>query len=67
MKITLSLYEDPNGDDEPLAVKSNMWMMRVNGHEFPESDNCLMSLKMAKDITERLIAIEELDFDKDIY
>ena len=67
MKITLSLYEDPKGNDEPVAVKSNMWVMQVNGQDFPSGDNCLMTLKMAKEITKRLIEIEELDFDKDIF
>ena len=67
MKITLSLYEDPNSEDEPVAVKANMWVMHVNGQEFPSGKNCLMTLKMARDITQRLIEIHELDFDRDLF
>lgn len=67
MKITLSLYEDPNGEDEPVAVKANMWVMQLNGQEFPSGKDCLMTLKMAKEITERLIQIRELDFDRDLF
>ena len=67
MKITLSLFADPYGDDEPLAVKSNMWVMQVNGHDFPNDETCIMTLKMAKDITEKLIDIKGFDYDKDIY
>jgi hypothetical protein len=67
MKITLSLYEDPYGEGEPASVKANMWTMQLNGQDFPNEKDCLMTLKMAKEITERLIEIRELDFDEDLF
>jgi hypothetical protein len=67
MKITLSLYEDPYGDDEPIGVKANMWVMYVNGELFPSTANGPMTLKRAEEVTQKLLEIDALDFDSDLF
>ena len=60
MNITLELYDDPNGSDEPINVKSNMWVMRVNGQHFPDSNYSLMTLETARAVAERLLKAQEI-------
>ena len=64
MKITLELYDDPYGSDEPINVKSNMWVMKLNGLEFPEGKNSLMTLPVAHRIVNKLLEIEELAYNE---
>ena len=65
MRITLEYYDDPNGFDEPIKVKSNMWIMRVNGHQFPSEHRSLMTLETARAVSECLIKGQEIAIDNE--
>ena len=67
MKITLSLYEDRYGNDEPIFVKANMWIMHVNGQEFPSTGGGPVTLKRAEEVTQKLLEINALDFNSDLF
>jgi len=60
MNITLELYDDPNGSDEPFNVKSNMWLMRVNGQHFPDINYSLMTLETARAVAESIMKAQEI-------
>jgi len=59
MNITLELYDDPNGSDEPINVKSNMWIIRLNGQHFPDSDYSLVTLETARSVAESIMKAQE--------
>ena len=69
MNITLELYDDPNGSDEPINVKSNMWVMRVNGQDFPNRNYSLVTLEKAKTLTECLMKTQEIvkEYEGDLW
>jgi len=60
MNIILELYDDPNGLDEPINVKSNTWIMRVNGQHFPNRNYSLMTLETARAVAECLMKTQEI-------
>jgi len=60
MNIILELYVDQNGLDEPINVKSNMWIMLVNGQHFPNSNYSLMTLETARAVAECLMKTQEI-------
>jgi hypothetical protein len=61
MKITLELWDDQNriSDD----IESSMWVMKLNGLEFPEGKNSLMTLDIAHKIVNKLLEIEEIAYN----
>jgi DNA-directed RNA polymerase specialized sigma24 family protein len=61
MKITLELWDDQSDIDDD--TETSTWIMKLNGQEFPEGKNCLMSLLVAHKIVVKLLEIEELAAD----
>jgi hypothetical protein len=58
MKITLELWDDQSDIDD--IIETSMWVMKVNGVEFPEEENSLMTLPVAHRIVNKLLEIEEI-------
>jgi hypothetical protein len=60
MKITLELWDDQSeiSDD----IKTSMWVMKLNGEEFPEGKNSLVTLPVAHRIVNKLLEIEEIAY-----
>jgi hypothetical protein len=64
MNITLELWDDQSeiGDD----IKTSMWVMKLNGKEFPEGKNSLMTLDIAHRIVNKLLEIEEIAYNDEL-
>jgi hypothetical protein len=62
MKITLELHDDQcDLNDE---IDSSLWVMKLNGLEFPEGKNSLMNLTLAHRIVNKLMDIEEIAYQE---
>jgi hypothetical protein len=61
MKITLELWDDQSDIND--SIETSMWIMKLNGKEFPEGKNSLMTLLVAHKIVVKLLEIEELAAD----
>jgi hypothetical protein len=62
MKITLELWDDQTeSTDEP---NSSLWIMKLNGVDFPEGKNSLMTLDVAHKIVTKLMEIEEIAYNE---
>jgi hypothetical protein len=62
MKITLELWDDQSDSNE--ETNSSLWIMKLNGAEFPEGKNSLMTLNVAHKIVTKLIEIEEIAYEE---
>lgn len=64
MNITLELWDDQSeiGSD----IKTSMWVMKLNGKEFPERKNSLMTLDIAHQIVNKLLEIEEIAYNDEL-
>lgn len=64
MNITLELWDDQSdiGDD----IKTSMWVMKLNGKEFPNEKNSLMTLDVAHQIVNKLLEIEEIAYNDEL-
>jgi len=58
MKITLELWEDQSQITDD--TNSSLWLMKLNGEDFPPSKYALMTLETAHKIVGKLLEIEEL-------
>ena len=63
MKITLELWQDQSDIDD--IIETSMWVMKLNGVEFPEGKNSLMTLPVAHRIVNKLLEIEEIAYNDD--
>jgi hypothetical protein len=62
MKITLELWDDQiESTEEP---NSSLWIMKLNGVDFPEGKNSLMTLDVAHKIVTKLMEIEEIAYNE---
>jgi len=62
MNITLELWDDQTeSTDEP---NSSLWIMKLNGVDFPEGKNSLMTLDVAHKIVTKLMEIEEIAYNE---
>jgi hypothetical protein len=62
MKITLELWSDQTlTTEEP---NSSLWIMKLNGVDFPEGKNSLMPLDVAHKIVIKLMEIEEIAYQE---
>jgi hypothetical protein len=61
MKITLELHDDQC--DLTDEANSSLWVMKLNGLEFPEGKNSLMTLPVAHRIVNKLLEIEEIAYN----
>jgi len=64
MKITLELWDDQSDIDD--NIESSMWVMKLNGTEFPEGKNSLMTLDAAHRIVNKLLEIEEIAYQDEL-
>ena len=58
MNITLQLWDDQGAITD--KTESSLWVMKLNGQEFPAGKNCLMTLDTAHIIANKLLEIEEI-------
>jgi hypothetical protein len=58
MKIKLELWSDQSGINWQ-NTSSSMWIFFLNGHEFPNKEDSLMTLEQAHKITSKLCDMEE--------
>jgi len=64
MNITLELWDDQTeSTDEP---NSSLWIMKLNGVDFPEGKNSLMTLDVAHKIVTKLMEIEEIAYQDEL-
>jgi hypothetical protein len=61
MNITLELHDDQC--DITDEIDSSLWVMKLNGFEFPEGKNSLMTLPVAHRIVNKLLEIEEIAYN----
>jgi len=61
MKITLTLWDDQTCITE--ETNSSLWVMSLNGKDFPPNKDSLMTLPVAHRIVNKLLEIEELAAD----
>jgi hypothetical protein len=61
MKITLELHDDQAMITD--KTESSLWVMKLNGLEFPEGKNSLMTLDIAHRIVNKLLEIEEIAYN----
>jgi hypothetical protein len=64
MKITLELHDDQC--DLTDEINSSLWVMKLNGEEFPEGKNSLMTLPVAHRIVNKLMDIEEIAYQDEL-
>jgi hypothetical protein len=62
MKITLELWDDQTESTE--EPNSSLWIMKLNGVDFPEGKNSLMTLDVAHKIVTKLMEIEEIAYQE---
>jgi len=62
MKITLELWDDQTESTE--EPNSSLWIMKLNGVDFPEGKNSLMTLDVAHKIVTKLMEIEEIAYNE---
>jgi len=62
MKITLTLWDDQTESTE--EPNSSLWIMKLNGVDFPEGKNSLMTLDVAHKIVTKLMEIEEIAYQE---
>ena len=62
MKITLELWDDQTESTEEF--NSSLWIMKLNGVDFPEGKNSLMTLDVAHKIVTKLMEIEEIAYNE---
>jgi len=62
MKITLTLWDDQTESTE--EPNSSLWIMKLNGVDFPEGKNSLMTLDVAHKIVTKLMEIEEIAYNE---
>ena len=58
MKITLELWDDQSSLNED--IDTSMWIFKLDGKEFPNENNSLMSLSVAHKVVGKLCDIEEM-------
>jgi hypothetical protein len=58
MKITLELWCDQSCITD--EINSSMWILKLNGEEFPTKNTSVMDLMMAHEIIVKLMQIEEI-------
>jgi hypothetical protein len=61
MKITLTLWDDQSCISD--EIESSLWVMKLNGKDFPPNKDSLMTLETAHKIVGKLLEIEELAAD----
>jgi glycine cleavage system H lipoate-binding protein len=64
MKITLELWDDQSEINDD--IESSMWIMKLNGVDFPEGKNSLMTLDAAHRIVNKLLDIEEIAYQDEL-
>jgi hypothetical protein len=62
MKITLELWDDQTEKTE--EPNSSLWIMKLNGVDFPEGKNSLMTLDVAHKIVTKLMEIEDIAYNE---
>jgi hypothetical protein len=62
MKITLELWDDQSDIDD--TIETSMWIMKLNGVEFPEGKNSLMTLPCAHRIVNKILEAEEIAYNE---
>jgi hypothetical protein len=62
MNITLELWDDQTESTE--EPNSSLWIMKLNGVDFPEGKNSLMTLDVAHKIVTKLMEIEEIVYNE---
>jgi hypothetical protein len=60
MNITLELWCDQSCITD--EINSSMWILKLNGGEFPTKDTSVMDLMMAHKIIVKLMEIEEITY-----
>ena len=63
MEITLQLWDDQGTITD--KIESSLWVMKLNGQEFPAGKNCLMDLETAHKIVNKLLEIESIAYKDD--
>jgi len=61
MKITLTLWDDQTCITE--ETNSSLWVLSLNGKDFPPNKDSLMTLETAHKIVGKLLEIEKLAAD----
>jgi hypothetical protein len=61
MKITLTLWDDQDCITE--ETNSSLWVMKLNGVDFPPNKDSLMTLPVAHKIVNKLLEIEEIAYN----
>jgi hypothetical protein len=64
MNITLELWDDQCTITD--KTESSLWVMKLNGLEFPEGKNSLMTLDIAHKIVNKLMEIEEIAYNDEL-
>lgn len=64
MNITLELHDDQAMITD--KTESSLWVMKLNGIQFPENKNCLMTLDVAHKIVSKLLEIEEIAYNDEL-
>ena len=64
MNITLELWDDQCTITDD--ANSSLWVMKLNGKEFPEGKNSLMTLDVAHKIVNKLLEIEEIAYNDEL-
>ena len=64
MNITLELFDDQSTITDD--TNSSFWVMKLNGLEFPEGKNSLMTLDIAHRIVNKLLEIEEIAYNDEL-
>jgi hypothetical protein len=64
MNITLTLWDDQSDIDD--TIETSMWIMKLNGVEFPEGKNSLMTLPCAHRIVNKILEAEEIAYNDEL-
>lgn len=58
MKITLELWDDQSEMNDD--IDTSMWILKIDGKDFPDKNSSLMTLSIAHKIVNKLCEIEEI-------